>query len=250
MRENKKWKEYFAFSRKERNAVIILLALMFILLVLPNFFKSSKAEIPVINLSLQKQFDSVIEKNNSYSKENYSSENNNDGNSSNSYASSNEIKLNLFPFDPNTLSEDGFQKLGLPQRNINTILHYRDKGGKFRKPGDIKKVYGLNEQLADKLVPYIKIAGSSEQPSYSKTDYKQYENNAPFLKEKYHTISINTATEEEWKSLPGIGDVLSKRIVKFRNSMGGFKSVDDVARTYGLPDSTFKNMRPYLLMKE
>ena len=250
MRENNKWKEYFVFTKKERNGVIILLAIIFILLVLPNFFKSPKVEIPIINLSLQKQLDSVLEKNNSYSNADNSLENTSAENSSNGYASAVEIKLNLFNFDPNTLSEDGFKKLGLPQRNINTILHYRDKGGKFRKPEDIKKVYGLKEEIADNLLPYIKIEGVNKQPLYSNNETKKYDNTAPFVKEKYHSININTATEDEWKSLPGIGDVLSKRIVKFRNSVGGFNAVDDVKKTYGLPDSTFENIRPYLILKQ
>jgi DNA uptake protein ComE-like DNA-binding protein len=46
--------------------------------------------------------------------------------------------------------------------------------------------------------------------------------------------------------LPGIGDVLSKRIVKFRNSIHGFKSIDDIKKTYGLSDSTFQIILPYL----
>ena len=59
-------------------------------------------------------------------------------------------------------------------------------------------------------------------------------------------IEINTATEEDFKALPGIGDVLSKRIIKFRTSIHGFKSVDDISRTYGLSDSTFQLILPYL----
>ena len=61
---------------------------------------------------------------------------------------------------------------------------------------------------------------------------------------------INSATVDEWKAFPGVGDVLANRIVKFRNSMGGFKSVEQVAKTYGLSDSVFQVIRPYLYIKE
>ena len=152
-------------------------------------------------------------------------------------------------FDPNTLSEEGFQKLGLPQRNITTILHYREKGGKFRRPEDIKKIYGLNEDISNQLIPFIKINGEGNKNFNDDKPSTLNETYASSPKEKYHTIKINTATEEEWKSLPGIGDVLSKRIVKFRTSIGGFKSVDDIGRTYGLPDSTFQKIKPYLILE-
>lgn len=255
MAKKNTWKDYFVFSKKERNAVIVLLVLMFLTLVLPAFFKSPKAEIPIIDLSLQKQVDSVLDKNDTYNQNNYSSSNNDDKYSgSGSYSSSsNNIKLSLFNFDPNTLSEEGFQKLGIPQRNINTIIHYREKGGRFRKPDDIKKIYGLSENMLSQLIPYIKIAGSAESnpiSNYYKANEGEYGSNKPSsFKEKINSININAASEEDWKSLPGIGDVLSKRIVKFRNSMGGFKSIDDVARTYGLTDSVFQKLKPFLKME-
>jgi competence ComEA-like helix-hairpin-helix protein len=46
--------------------------------------------------------------------------------------------------------------------------------------------------------------------------------------------------------LPGIGPKLASRINSFREKLGGFYSIDQVAETYGLPDSTFQKIRPYL----
>jgi len=64
-------------------------------------------------------------------------------------------------------------------------------------------------------------------------------------------IDINKATEEDFKKLPGIGEVLSQRIVKYRTAMGGnFKDVDQLAKVYGLSPETFDNIRPYLIIKD
>ena len=94
-------------------------------------------------------------------------------------------------------------------------------------------------------MPYVRIAGNHK--PYTVDNHYQKENSvSSYSRKQYKTIDINNATEEDWKSLPGIGDVLSKRIVKFRTSRGGFQSVDDVARTYGLKDSVFQMIRPYL----
>ena len=47
-------------------------------------------------------------------------------------------------------------------------------------------------------------------------------------------VNINTASATEWDALPGIGEVLSKRVVNYRAALGGFVSVDQVANVYGL----------------
>ncbi len=59
-------------------------------------------------------------------------------------------------------------------------------------------------------------------------------------------IDINKADSALWESLPGIGPGFAGRIVKFRIRLGGFVSVDQVAETFGLPDSTYKKILPFL----
>jgi len=59
-------------------------------------------------------------------------------------------------------------------------------------------------------------------------------------------IDINEADSAAWEALRGIGPVLAARIVRFREKLGGFHSVAQIAETYGLPDSTFKKIQPSL----
>ena len=59
-------------------------------------------------------------------------------------------------------------------------------------------------------------------------------------------IDINEADTAAFIALPGIGPKLASRIVNFRDKLGGFYAVDQVKETYGLPDSTFQKIRPYL----
>ncbi len=64
-----------------------------------------------------------------------------------------------------------------------------------------------------------------------------------------YSVDINAASQEEWESLKGIGPVLTSRIIKFREKLGGFISIDQVKETYGLPDSTFQKIRSRLILK-
>lgn len=236
------WKDYFTFSKKERNAVFILLVVLGIIILLPLFFPAKKLHIR-IDEKLQQQLDS-LQQSESQQNKNYV-----DSIPSSDSTQQKNNPLTLFPFDPNTLNEQGFKQLGLSDKVIHTLLNYRNKGGYFKTPQDIKKIYGLSNADAERLIPFIKIASTNKNHDYKNDTKPAAEKTPPSNKDYYHAININTATAEEFKTLPGIGDVLANRIVKFRNSMGGFKSVDDVKRTYGLSDSTFNLIRPYLILK-
>ncbi|WP_343688826.1 helix-hairpin-helix domain-containing protein [Chitinophaga sp.] len=60
------------------------------------------------------------------------------------------------------------------------------------------------------------------------------------------TIDINKADSAAWESLKGIGPVLAARIIRFRDKLGGFYAIAQIRETYGLPDSTFNKIQPYL----
>jgi competence ComEA-like helix-hairpin-helix protein len=59
---------------------------------------------------------------------------------------------------------------------------------------------------------------------------------------------VNLADTFAFIALPGIGSKLSKRIISFRDKLGGFYSVEQVGETYLLPDSTFQKIKPYLFV--
>ena len=46
--------------------------------------------------------------------------------------------------------------------------------------------------------------------------------------------------------MPGIGSKLAQRITAFRDKLGGFYKIEQVAETFGLPDSTFQKIKPRL----
>jgi DNA uptake protein ComE-like DNA-binding protein len=131
-------------------------------------------------------------------------------------------------------------RLGLPPRTVKTILKYRSKGGRFYKPGDLERIWGLPPGFYDRVKTYIVIT-----PVSNKTPVT-----VPILAEKKKKIpqpvSVNEADTTDFIALPGIGSKLAARIISFREKLGGFYSIDQVGETYGLPDSAFQKIRPYL----
>ncbi|MBP2026975.1 competence protein ComEA [Acetoanaerobium pronyense] len=56
-------------------------------------------------------------------------------------------------------------------------------------------------------------------------------------------ININTATKDELKSLPGIGDVLADRIIEKRDSIGRFKNIEDIKGVSGIGDKKYDDIK-------
>ncbi|WP_143310675.1 ComEA family DNA-binding protein [Chitinophaga vietnamensis] len=163
-----------------------------------------------------------------------------------------EVKHSLFRFDPNTLPPEGWLRLGVPDRTVRTIGRYLAKGGHFRKAADLQKVYGLSARLYQQLQPYVMIKEEMHpsKPALTVT-YKR-----DTLQRSYHgkshaaPIDINTADTLAWQTLPGIGPGFARRIVAFRDRLGGFYETAQIAETYGLPDSTFKKIQPFLKISD
>src|SRR6185437_7323672 len=148
----------------------------------------------------------------------------------------------------NTASVADWIRLGIKPHTAQTIQKYISKGGKFYKPEDIKKIYGLKPSDAERLIPYVAI-------KEAKKESKVYGENKSFEKAGYGSshatiqkIDINLADTSQYIALPGIGSKLSKRIIAFREKLGGFYSIDQIGETYLLPDSTFQKIKPYLVV--
>ena len=144
-----------------------------------------------------------------------------------------------FPFDPNTLSEDSLQLLGLDEREARALVRYRSyRPVTFHKPEDLLRVRALDSTKATALLSLVTIdLPESPAPAAPPPDEEIAEP---------ASIDINRAAPEEWATLPGIGPYRAGRIVAFRERLGGFARVEQVGETYGIPDSVFQAIRSYL----
>ena len=244
-----KWvKEYFSFTKKERNAIIILGLLALLFSLLPTIFPflvKSDIELVVDTVSQRELASLEIvpdkkEQSAAYSDadlyqpketkfEKYKRES---------------VKGELFSFDPNTATAEEWKRLGLREKTIQTIVKYRSKGGKFYKPEDLQRIYGLHTNEYERLLPYVQIelkAKKIVEPTTAsaeiKTERKDYNS---------VVVDVNHADTTSWKQLKGIGSTYAKRIVNFRTKLGGFVSIEQVGETFGLPDSVFQKVKQQL----
>jgi competence protein ComEA len=245
-------KDYLTFTKKERVAVLVLLALIFLVVLLPYLWPAKKMIQPDKKAmeALQAQLAKMTKPDSSYNAINEKNESPDvyDPSGTNNYSKTKPV---LFYFDPNTLSAAGWKQLGLRDKTIQTIQHYLSKGGKFRKPEDVSRVYGLFKDDYERLLPYIKLGNGNANDGKANTDRKQYADANKFAYPVKKTtslkpIDINTADTAAWIALPGIGSKLASRIINFRDKLGGFYAVTQLAEIYGLPDSVFQKIQSLL----
>ncbi len=237
---------FLHFTRKERNGIVVILCMVATLISLPflysAFFKKDAQEIETFRdemTLLQKAApDKRIDKGFSF----YNRDSINTGNSKFKRNGYEEITAEYFYFDPNTLHESGWKKLGVRDKTIGTIKNFLKKGGRFRIPEDISKIWGMSKYQAARLIPYVSIKAIE---TGSSKDFHKYDKRS--ISQRFTApIDANKADSTAYQTLPGIGPGYARRIAKFRDRLGGFYNVSQVAETFGLPDSTFQKIKGYL----
>ena len=247
----KKILPFFLFNRKERRGIYLLLFIITAMWMIPWFFSSPVSPITADELTIiEHARDTLLaiqKKAGGYPGKSPKKA------GSDSWPGSFNGKSgiffspkSLFFFDPNTATESNWKELGLQEKTIATLRNYISKGGRIRKPEDLKKIYGFPEEAYKKLEPFIRI-NEAEDANKKKGTWK-FEDNRLNIKKAIdiQRISINQADSSQWEALPGIGPKLAARIILFRKKLGGFYAIEQVAETYGLPDSTFRKIKPYL----
>lgn len=156
------------------------------------------------------------------------------------------IAVKLFPFDPNTIGKEEWRALGLTDKQIIGIEHYLDKGGRFRAKKDLARMYSIKASQYATLEPFILLPDSYVRPAYPKREFERYADRKPktqvirepatYEPRAVRSIELNTVDTTALIALPGIGPAFARGIVKYRTSLGGYVSLDQLNEVYILKD--------------
>lgn len=212
------WKDFFYYTKSERRVILLLLAIALLLLGIWAVMEYLRpVEVPV-TLSESEEIDSFLANLEEQEK------------IRKSHTPKNEISAVLQPFGPNTADSVLLRQLGLPVYIVRNILKYRAKGGVFRSPESFSRIYGLKEEVYQKLKPYITIAPLVS-VSHVRTDtFRQLKDTIPYIPkyEEGTIVDLNKADTSILKRIPGIGSTLARMIVVYRQRLGGFYDVSQL----------------------
>lgn len=239
--QKKEQHQLLSFSKKEKNGIIVIVFINLLLIFTPFIYERlfpEKEETTVDLISELKALEEIQKD----SIKNYGDhvqwpeKNQHQGKTQQGQS---ETKTELFNFNPNVITEREWMKLGVSEKTAKSIQKYISKGGQFRKPGDIKKIWGIPESLVNELIPFVQIPETRS----------KYEKEFPKKNERAVTlIDINKADSTIWESLPGIGPTLAKRIILYREKLGGFLDMSQLLEVWGLQDSVLQKSKNRLVL--
>lgn len=252
-------RELLYFTKQERKQFYIML-LIVIGLTAISLVTQEKVDVREANFS----FIQAVEKSKIQNKQTYKTKD----------------RIRLSPFNPNEVTEEVLLKMGLSKRGIKSLLNYRKSGGRIKNRSHFKKMYGF-EELDDHILDSILIfpiqnenenenENAGQRPvSHWVKNQNEYENekysNRLKMKDTSYIsswrvssdfekpsepklININTADTTELKSLYGIGSFRARRIINFRDALGGFHNLIQLYDTRYVPDSIItKHIKQFVI---
>jgi competence protein ComEA len=196
---------YFGFNRQQRNGVLVLMCISLLLLVVrivyPYFLP--RQEIIAYQLPVVK--------------------------------SPAPVSQSVSSFDPNTATTDMLVAAGLPQRMAERLVKFRNKGFVFRKPEDLRKLYGMTDRLYASLLPLVTLAPAPVKQRSRQVVHMQVQ-----------PIELNSTDSAELTKLKGIGPGFARKIIKYRNLLGGYHSVAQLREVYGFTPELFDRVKDHV----
>ena len=181
----------------------------------------------------------------------------------------------LFQFDPNTVSLEELVRLGFSPKQAQVILNYRQAGAVFRVKSDFARCYTVSPEKYAELEPYIIIGESYRYRSQSRpekhTDVqtKDSASNRRVEPKKHSTesavgagsaqgrndrnktpalVELNGADSATLVAIRGIGPLTAGQIIRYRETLGGFVSVEQLQEIQGMTERNYLMIRQQIFV--
>lgn len=204
------FKSHFVFTRSQQNGIFLLIVIIVILQLLYWFadFYSDSTEVPLTDKEIakfQSQIDSI------------------------KLEQATKKTPQIYPFNPNFITDYKGYVLGMSPSEIDKLHEYRASGKWINSKADFQMVTGVSDSLLSVLSPLFKF------PDFISNNKERLIRNTNQTKSDIGSkLDLNRAEAEELKKINGIGEVLSDRIINYRNSIGGFVNIIQLKDVYGL----------------
>lgn len=244
------WKNNFYLTKKERNGlclIAVVISLVILFLLVRNDF-SGPQKFTFNELNNHTASNQAIK----------ASKSNSENPKTQKFGQKKEhIENQRFEFDPNTISKDSLTKLGVSKFASDNLIKYRSRG-KIKSFQQFSNIYGM-EEIASELEAYIKIPTNPPVATLFKKDTTSQSIFDKAIKDTSTTISVNnkkskkeyhfelnTVDSFELQLLEGIGPFYARKIITYRDKLGGFYSVDQLYEIEKIPKETIDKIIPHL----
>lgn len=174
--------------------------------------------------------------------------------------------FNPFPFDPNNTTADAWHEMGMPAHISRSIQNFINAGGHFRYREDFQRIYLLEDWMYEALKEFITLPsrpkrreqpanrqnrpGTNNDPGLGDANENVIAENLPVsssrLTDQLLMIDINLADTSDLQKIRGIGPAFSRRIVGYRDLLGGYICCSQLLEVYGLDSTRYEAIRGFI----
>ena len=132
-----------------------------------------------------------------------------------------------------TLYQRFWRSESLPQVSAEYVEEFTKRAGETNR--------GADEPSGEQVTNVSEATGESV--------HSAVREKIPSTSSNYFLININAAGLEELQTIPRVGPVLAQKIIDYRMTSGGFKSIEELTQVKGIGNATFNKIRPYVSIK-
>lgn len=219
-------KSHFVFTREQRNGIFLLLLIIVALQCVYFFVDFSREDISINEVELNK-YESEID--------------------SLRKIAIKQSEPKIYPFNPNYITDYKGAALGMSTQEIDKLLEFRKKNQWINSAEQFQEVTGVSDTLLAQISPYFKFPVWVTQPKPKSFFKKPYAITPKTFAQKK---DLNAATAAQLQSVNGIGEKLSQRILKYRNTLkGGFAADVELYDVYGLTPEVIDKIKEQFTVK-
>ena len=128
-------------------------------------------------------------------------------------------RVESFRFNPNTVSLEDLVSLGFTEKQAQSIINYRGKGGRFRRKADFAKSYVVADSVFKRLEPFIDIP----------------------------KIDINKADSAAFDALPGVGGWTAAKMVEYRTQLRGYSCPEQLMEIWHFDRERYDGLKDLIV---
>ena len=217
-------KIYFNFTNQQRIGVVLLFIIIVLLQLMYFFLDFSSDEKDSTEkqqwLSMQLEIDSLKEIKNTG-------------------------KPKIYLFNPNFISDYKGYKLGMSLEEIDRLLAFRKENKYVSSAEEFQNVTKVSDSLLNTMSPLFKFPDWVNNKKTFKTYKKEFTSKSVSKKEKFTIININDASQEDFMKIKGIGEALSLRIIKQKEILKAFVSMEQMNDVWGLSPEVITELKSH-----
>jgi DNA uptake protein ComE-like DNA-binding protein len=200
------FRSHFWYNKSQRNGILILITIILIFQAIYIFVDFSNDEVNFKELELSKYQDHI---------------------DSLKVIQKEKNKSEIYPFNPNYITDFKGYQLGMSVDEIDNLINFRKTGQFVNSAAEFQKVTKVSDSLLKQISPYFKFPEWVSKSESTKIGIRE-------RKAEIVVKDLNSATENNLIEINGIGEKLAKRIIAYRKLLGGFTFDDQLYEVYYL----------------